>query len=212
MRSSALEWFPIDIKLKPYGVYFLAYIQDKLPIYSEAIAKPVRFASAECNTCGENRWRKYLQVQPYYINLGSYERPDFNEDFNNDFANAPIRMWNLEDMVFVDHTNYGLNIELDVFCDYEEFFELNRLQFADAFRKQFAVDMLKEFAYNSNARANRFSINASKQELMFELHGSEGYKGLIAQCDDAIKSLDISTRGMNKDCFPCFGGVKYKAI
>ena len=112
--------------------------------------------------------------------------------------------------------NYGLNLEVTVSCDITDFIIEQRMMFQDVIAKQVAVDMLREFAYNSNVRTNRHSINASRLDILYEVDGDSSSmkkSGLSYQLDMAFKAIKLSTSGIDRVCLPCRNnGVKYRTV
>ena len=116
----------------------------------------------------------------------------------------------------VSSSDFGINLEISVGCDLTDFIIQQRQLFQDVIAKQVAVDMLREFAYNSNVRTNRHSINASRIDIIYELDGdasSMKQSGLNHQLDVAFKALRLNTNGIDRVCLPCANnGIKYRTI
>lgn len=101
-------------------------------------------------------------------------------------------------------------------CDFTDFIVEQKELFTDIIAKQVAVDFLREFAYNANVRTNRHSINASRLDILYELDGDSASmkkSGLNYALDQAIKALELNTRGVDRICQPCNNnGIKYRVV
>ena len=161
-------------------------------------------------------WSKYLEIHPFFVNEELVDAVNFNDDFNEDFAKCPLHLWDVENNQYTYDNNYGLNLEVTVSCDITDFIVEQRMMFQDVIAKQVAVDMLREFAYNSNVRTNRHSINASRLDILYEVDGDSSSmkkSGLSYQLDMAFKAIKLSTSGIDRVCLPCRNnGIKYRTV
>lgn len=171
----------------------------------EAINRTIDWSKAPCPACNiiEHQaylaWSKYIEVHPFYIEPSKLIMLDV-DDFTFD----------QQDLVYTNMTNFGLNLELSVYCDYTDFIIRNKSEFIPLLLKQMAVDMLKEFAYNANVRANRNSVNISRQDVVFALEGNSDTQGLFKELEHMYKGLNVSTKGLDKVCRPCCNnGLRY---
>ena len=232
---NSLEWFTLDDVYLPYqsknndagGSWYLGYFQSDLPINSQAIRKDRDWSKGPCTSCSRAEyaswqlWSKYLEVHPFYIGEEhvaiTHISDDFNEDFNQDYSKKDVPMlWDIEKNLYDYNTNFGINLDITIGCDYTDFIIEQRALFQDIIMKQLAIDMLREFMYNANARTNRHSINASKLDIQIALDGDASAMnkaGLNYELDLAIKALALSTAGIDRICLPCTnGGIKYRTI
>lgn len=210
-KANSLEWFkPKDDILLPYesvntdagGSWYLVYKQSELPENAQAIYKDRDWSTGPCKACSRSEflayqaWSKYIEVHPFYISE--------DEEFDPEAMN------------FTYDKNYGINLEVSVYCDLTDFIIKQRAMFQDVLSKQVAIDFLREFAYNPNVRTNRHSINASKLDILAELDGDSSsmrQSGLSYELDIALKALSISTQGLDRICLPCVNnGIKYRSI
>ena len=161
-------------------------------------------------------WSKHLEIHPFFVNEELVDAVNFNDDFNKDFAKCPLHLWDVENNQYTYDNNYGLNLEVTVSCDITDFIVEQRMMFQDVIAKQVAVDMLREFAYNSNVRTNRHSINASRLDILYEVDGDSSSmkkSGLSYQLDMAFKAIKLSTSGIDRVCLPCRNnGIKYRTV
>ena len=174
VRDNSAEWFTIDDFYLPYqsedndagGSWYLCYFQSELPEGSQAIRIDKDWSKEPCGSCSRREllawmaWSKYLEIHPFFV----------NEELINT-EDESLHLWDVENNQYTYDNNYGLNLEVTVSCDITDFIVEQRMMFQDVIAKQVAVDMLREFAYNSNVRTNRHSINASRLDILYEVDG-----------------------------------------
>lgn len=218
-RDNSAEWFTIDDLYLPYqsedidagGSWYLCYSQSELPEGSQAIRKNKDWSKEPCGSCSRREllawmaWSKYLEIHPFYV----------NEELT-DIEDESLHLWDVENNQYTYNNNYGLNLEVTVSCDITDFIVEQRMMFQDVIAKQVAIDMLREFAYNSNVRTNRHSINASRPDILYEVDGDSSSmkkSGLSYQLDIAFKAIKLSTSGIDRVCLPCKNnGIKYRIV
>lgn len=218
-KVRGFEWVEIPDLYLPYqgegtdagGSWFLCYKQSELPEGSQAIKKDKDWSKEPCKSCSRKEfmswqaWSKYLEIHPFYI------KEEYSEDLD-----GSVQLWDIANNVYTYDNNYGLNLDVTIYCDVTDFIIKHRTLFQDALMKQVAIDLLMEFAYNANVRTNRHSINASRVDILYEIDGDSSSmkkSGLSYQLDMAIKALDIDLRGIDRICLPCKNnGIKYRTI
>lgn len=218
-RDNSAEWFTVDDLYLPYqsedndagGSWYLCYFQSELPEGSQAIRKNKDWSKEPCGSCSRREllawmaWSKYLEIHPFYV----------NEELT-DIEDESLHLWDVENNQYTYDNNYGLNLEVTVSCDITDFIVEQRMMFQDVIAKQVAIDMLREFAYNSNVRTNRHSINASRPDILYEVDGDSSSmkkSGLSYQLDIAFKAIKLSTSGIDRVCLPCKNnGIKYRIV
>lgn len=219
VRDNSAEWFTVDDLYLPYqsedndagGSWYLCYFQSELPEGSQAIRKDKDWSKEPCGSCSRREllawmaWSKYLEIHPFYV----------NEELT-DIEDESLHLWDVENNQYTYDNNYGLNLEVTVSCDITDFIVEQRMMFQDVIAKQVAIDMLREFAYNSNVRTNRHSINASRPDILYEVDGDSSSmkkSGLSYQLDIAFKAIKLSTSGIDRVCLPCKNnGIKYRIV
>ena len=219
VRDNSAEWFTIDDLYLSYqsedndagGSWYLCYFQSELPEGSQAIRKDKDWSKEPCGSCSRREllawmaWSKYLEIHPFFV----------NEELINT-EDESLHLWDVENNQYTYDNNYGLNLEVTVSCDITDFIIEQRMMFQDVIAKQVAVDMLREFAYNSNVRTNRHSINASRLDILYEVDGDSSSmkkSGLSYQLDMAFKAIKLSTSGIDRVCLPCRNnGIKYRTV
>lgn len=219
IRDNSAEWFTVNDLYLPYqsedndagGSWYLCYFQSELPEGSQAIRKDKDWSKEPCGSCSRREllawmaWSKYLEIHPFFV----------NEELINT-EDESLHLWDVENNQYTYDNNYGLNLEVTVSCDITDFIVEQRTMFQDVIAKQVAVDMLREFAYNSNVRTNRHSINASRLDILYEVDGDSSSmkkSGLSYQLDMAFKAIKLSTSGIDRVCLPCRNnGIKYRTV
>lgn len=219
IRDNSAEWFTVDDLYLSYqsedndagGSWYLCYFQSELPEGSQAIRKNKDWSKEPCGSCSRREllawmaWSKYLEIHPFFV----------NEELINT-EDESLHLWDVENNQYTYDNNYGLNLEVTVSCDITDFIIEQRMMFQDVIAKQVAVDMLREFAYNSNVRTNRHSINASRLDILYEVDGDSSSmkkSGLSYQLDMAFKAIKLSTSGIDRVCLPCRNnGIKYRTV
>ena len=142
-------------------------------------------------------WSQFLEVHPFTV-------PTSNRD-------DPSKR------TYEYTSNFGMNLEVSVFCDYSDFFIRQKQLFSNAISKGVAVKFLKELSINANARVNlgESNINIQKPDIDFEIHGNpQGRKmGLAHEYYQSLEALKIDTNGLSKYCLPCGRkGIKFKSV
>lgn len=130
------------------------------------------------------------------------------------FAEYP-EMWDIEDNIYTNTTNYGLNVEVSVGCDLTDFIIEQRQMFATVIQRQMAATVLRTLALNPHVRVNRNQSNASKNDLLYEVDGNtEGRAtGLGYDLRKAYEALDLDTRGIDRICLTCRPvGARYRTV
>lgn len=219
LKSNSIEWFkPKEDILLPYesqeidagGSWYIGYLQSDLPENSQAINRDRDWSTQPCKGCSIQdflawqAWSKYIEIHPFYVDenqlLGEDEQMYFDPEIMN----------------FTYDANYGINLDVSVYCDLTDFIIKQKQLFQDVIAKQVAVDFLREFAYNPNVRTNRRSINASRTDILYELDGDSSsmkHSGLNYELDLALKALNFSTQGLDRVCLPCVNhGLKYRTV
>ena len=230
-KNASMEWFtPKEDILLPYesiytdagGSWYIGYFQSDLPEGSQAVNHDRDWSTGPCKACSRSEfiawqaWSKYIEIHPFYLSEDNIQAVHFNDDFNGDFEKQQLHMWDPEIMNYTYDTNYGINLDVSVYCDITDFIIKQKQLFQDVIAKQVAVDFLREFAYNPNVRTNRRSINASRTDILYELDGDSSsmkHSGLNYELDLALKALNFSTQGLDRVCLPCVNhGLKYRTI
>ena len=213
-EKGGFQWFSMEDLFLPYisddtdagGAWFLCYDQNQLPFGMEALNVSKDWSREPCGTCNIGSveiWRemtKYLQVSPFCV-----PTPEgFSED---------PQMWDIEQTMYTNTMNYGINCEISIGCDLTDFIIEQRAIFANVLQKQVAVDLLRMMAMNPNVRVNRNQSNVSRMDILYEIDGNTQGRpsGLGLELKNAYDALSLETKGLDRICLKCQnGGVKYR--
>ena len=213
-ENGGFQWFDMKDWYMPYiseandsgGAWYLCYDQSKLPEGMECVNVAKDWSREPCGTCNIGSltaWReltKYINISPFKVKAPEtfYEFPE---------------MWDIEDTVYTNTVNYGLNVEVSVYCDLTDFIIRERQMFANVLQMEMAARVLRMLAYNPSVRVNRKQSNASQFDLIAEVDGyPQGREqGIGAELKKYYDALDLDTRGIDRICLTCRPvGVKYR--
>ena len=214
--NGGFQWFDMKGWYMPYiseandsgGSWYLVYDQAALPEGMEAVNVSKDWSREPCGTCNVGSveaWReltKYLQISPFRVqSLETFEQyPE---------------LWDIAENVYTNTQNYGLNVEVSVYCDLTDFIIRERQMFANVLQKEMAAKVIRMLAFNPNVRVNRNQSNASQFDLLYEVDGNpQGREtGIGKELKDAYAALDFDTRGIDRICLTCRPvGVRYSHV
>ena len=214
--NGGFQWFDMKDWYMPYiseandsgGAWYLVYDQASLPEGMEAVNVSKDWSREPCGTCNigsVEAWReltKYLNISPFRVQS------------SETFENYP-ELWDIAENVYTNTQNYGLNVEVSVYCDLTDFIIRERQMFANVLQKEMAARVLRMLALNPNVRVNRNQSNASQFDLLYEVDGNpQGREsGLGKELKDAYGAIDFDTRGIDRICLTCRPvGVRYSHV
>lgn len=203
-----LAYVDSPFALKPGAMYYLCYYENELPFLMRGISVNKDWAAEPCQTCGNddiNAWRRlnsFASFMPFYA-----APPE-------GFTELP-RIFDRGSVVSTNVINYGINAEISVGCDLTDFIIDSRKLFVPALLKRVGLEVLNLLKLNPDNNVSRNILNANFGDISFETHGSAQSKGLSLWEDylKALQSIEINTRGLDRDCLNCKGsGIKYVAV
>ena len=215
--NGGFQWFPVTDWFLPYisdnnnagGSWFLCYNQNDLPTDMQAINISKDWSREPCDTCNMGDvqvWRqltKYLQISPF-----TYQAPTTFKEYPE--------LWDIEQTIYTNTVNYGINVEISVGCDLTDFIVSQRHIFATVIQKQVAANALRTLAMNPSVNVNRNQSNASRMDILYELDGNtSGVRpgGLGYELKKAYEALSLDTKGIDRICLKCNnGGVRYRTV
>ena len=192
--AGKLQWETVNWTLDGSGAYYI--VVDQSAITGQSINSVLEHANA-CGGIEQIPGGKFFRVTAF------------------DVAGGVSSLWDLDNMSYTRSTNYGLNLRLNLQCDFTNLILEQKSLFATAIAKQVAIDLLKELAFNATARVNRHEANVDRTTLLYEIDGdSQGRPGgMRKQLDEAIDAIQFDTTGIDKYCLPCRKrSVKYRAV
>ena len=215
-ENGGFQWFDMHDWYLPYigrdnnsgGSWYLVYNQNDLPEGMLAINATKDWSMEPCMTGNPGSvaaWReltKYLLISPFKVHaLETFEQyPE---------------MWDIDDNMYTNTCNYGLNVEVSVECDLTEFIIQQRQMFATVLARQLAANVIRTMAMNPDVRTNRNQSNVSAQGMLYELDGNpEGRAGGLGyELKKAYDALDLNTRGIDRICLTCRPiGARYRTV
>lgn len=206
-KSVQFQWHKITQEVLAYlndqvnagGHYYLCYYESELT--GEAIRKDVSWAGKNnCGSCSEaqanrmlwNKWSKFLSIQPFYIN---------SADIKGDKS-----LWDEERNLFVDDTNWGLNVQMSIQCDVSNWMCQNANVFTDALCKQLTVDLLNEMAFSM--RDNQKKEKLAGLAAVALDNQENGQYGEVKNLAMAIKAVSFDFSDISAACLPCNNAPK----
>ena len=186
--AGAQQWFDFAVDLDAEGAYYLTYDQTTLTSGNQAINGAYDYTHV---TNGVKRADsgKYFSAVPYQLNPAHV---------SNGFTEFDKASYTYTD-------NFGLNVKLDVRCDYTDFITDQKQLFQHIISKMCAIDMLTIMANNAEARVNRNIVSIDKRVVLFEIDGDPQGRpgGLRFQFDNAVDTVMIDLDGIDKVCLTC---------
>lgn len=122
-------------------------------------------------------------------------------------------LWDLQTTRYTDNTNYGLNYQVSVYCDYTDFISEQRALFGNYIRNAVAIDMLSHIVHNASHRTTRNAGTIDKDLIIFDINGDPQGKasGLKHDMEKAFNAITINYSQIDKICMPCKGtGVRIR--
>lgn len=194
-EAGSVQWFDVDWQLDGEGSYWLAY--DQSDLVGSAIDGIRDFA---INYSGFQTFptAKYFKIAA------------FNADVDDSV------LWDLSKNQYTTSTNYGLNLKLDVQCDYTQFIIDQQLIFKNVIALWVGMELLRELAFNSSSRINRNESNISSLQVLHAIDGDTQGRNdlsLSKQFKDGLNAIQFDTTGIEKTCLPCRKrGIRNKVI
>lgn len=215
-ENGGFQWFDLKDWYLPYisdntnsgGSWYIVYNQNDLPQGMMAINATKDWSREPCMTCNPGSvagWReltKYLLISPFKTH--AYDT----------FKEYP-ELWDIQDNVYTNTCNYGINVEVSVGCDLTDFIVRERQMFATVLQRQVSVNLLRTMAMNPDVRTNRNQSNVSQQSILYELDGNpQGREtGLGYELRKGYDALDLNTRDIDRICLTCRPvGVRYRTV
>lgn len=194
--GGSVQWESVNWTMDGEGSYWVAY--DQRTIVGNAIngVRDYTFDSSGLTSFPSGRFFRSVAFNAGVANL------------NN--------LWDLKENHFTVSTNYGLNFDMDVRCDYTNFIVDQKSMFQNLIALQVGMDLLREIAFNPESRVNRNEANATRAQILYEIDGDTQGRNdfsLLGRYKKAMAGIQFDTSGIDKTCLPCRRrGTRYKAI
>lgn len=188
----------VDLNIRE-GYYVIGYYEDDLPVNVEAIKLISNaFASGGCSGCGSSGsrpWSNYISVEP--VSVATANKLDG-------------MVWSLEDAVYDESTNWGLNFAMSFRCDMSDLFIRQRDSFVPALMARLRIKFLDALA--NNTRNN--TMGDQVQGMARSAYVAEDESNPFYLFNKAIKALDFEFSGINNICLPVeiYGQITYGTV
>lgn len=176
--------------------YYLGYYETDLAPGAQSIKKVTDYTTGPCMTgCpGQERNAAYFKTRVQYINMkiGYVDAQNLNGVALPDMQNA----------VWVDRNNFGMNIDANIICDISEFICSNKQIFIEPLALQAAIDLLNVIIHSER---DNIDLQKAQQGCLFALSGNADNfgMGLYKVYAKMIDALDVDLGGFNKACLAC---------
>ncbi len=201
-KAVQFQWHKITQEVLAYlndqinagGHYYLCYYEDDLT--GSAIRKDISWMGKNnCGNCSEaivnsqlwNKWAKYIQIQPFYIDSADIK--------------PGKKLWDEEREIYLDDTNWGLNMQMTIQCDVTNWMCQNSNLFTDAMAKQLTVDILNEMAFSM--RDNQKKEKLAGLAAVALDNQENGQYGEAKKLALAIKAISFDFSDLSPACLPC---------
>ena len=188
--SYSVQWSDFDqsISYRNYaqnqdnGTYFLGYYQAD--ITQQAVRKRINLGTLPCGTCSNyNRvaYKKYSQ----YVSVKAFKVSS---------PPASLKLWDVEDTIYVTDTNWGINLRMQPNCNITDYIVERPGIFADLVEMQLTHDLLLEVANNDRDNGLTDRVTTLARNAIQPQHlGGEGIpsKLKISKEAAAVELSDI---------------------
>lgn len=183
--SGELLWFDLDYIFDGGETYYLSYDQ------SEINSQSINGMNVD-NFVGHG---STLYPSSDYVSTVSGKAPQ----------GTTTTFWDVSRNIYSGVTNYGINLEYSVYCDYTDFIIENKESFYQLIAVTVATRMLHRIAFNPQARTDRNNRNADTKTLLYELDGdSQGRPGgLKLRYKEAFEALQFDLNQIDSVCLKC---------
>lgn len=177
--------------------YYLGYYESDLPPAAQSIKKAMDFTNGPClSGCpGQETNARYYRIRVQYVDIkiGYIDAQNLVGD---------LSLPDMDNAVYVDKNNFGMNIDANVTCDISNFICSNKQIFTEPLALQSAIDLLQVIIHSER---DNIDLQKAQQGALFILNGNadNNFQGLYKQYDKMIAALDVDTSGFNKSCLPC---------
>lgn len=215
--NGTFKWFEPKEWYLPYmgesgvgGKWYVCYVQRDLQPEQgvmEAVKVDMDWVNGPCTSChvgSMQAWRELLQ----YVDFAPFETATPGAWDKDD-----PHLWNIDNNVYPNWSNYGLNVMVSVMCDVTDIIIKNKQQFAPVIKLQTAYDILRNADMNPDVVVSRLQSNISHSDVRYELDGSAATnkKGMGIELDKAYAALEVETQGMDKVCLGCNNrGIRFR--
>lgn len=190
IASGSVQWFALtDWEIDSSSIYFITYEQ------SEITGNALDSVDVYRTNRRFSRCAKFVQFAPFSAD-------SIDIDGKNSLSITPT-------------TNWGLNFDISVRCDYTNFIVDNDTLFYRLVVLGVADQFLREFIYNPTARENRNKKTLDKNNVLYELNGNpQGRKyGIGYEIEQELDKIMFDKSQIDQICLTCKRtGVRYRSV
>lgn len=185
------------------GEYFLGYYQDD--ITGNAIQFKngyFDYQKGYCGSCGYAQQAKHYKTLQRYMSISAFSVK------SGDFTVG--EMFDTQDVIYEDSTNYGLNVGVNIECDITNYLVRNRSQLTTALGNAVSYTVMKKAIEYS--QQNNFVTDDLVGSIQEELNSdNESVDSVNKKLTDSINSLVLDQSDLGSVCLPCHkpGAVRY---
>ncbi len=211
-RAGSIQWFDLAWDLPNVsnetdsgGAYYITYKQSELEAASsKAIRKDREWNEAPCESCVSktelNTWKLYSP----HIEFHPFTVPE----------EAGDNLWDITDNRYEYSSNQGINLAISLYCNYTDFLTEQKDLFKSVLRKQVAMNLIRELAYNPNSRINQNESTVTREQLIYEIDGDtrgDNSNSMKAKYNRSLEAITLNVEGLHRVCLPCKkNGVRYR--
>jgi len=191
--ANTIQWESVKWSLDGGNGYYLGYDQDAIT------AQSINFADHyDSNYPGLTRKAKgkFVTITPFSVDSDG------------------SAMWGVSGNQYTLETNWGLNVQWAVHCDYTNLVVQQKDLFKMAIGYRVAIDLLREMAYNANARVNRNQANMDTAQILYEIDGDASTGGLKKEYKHALNAIMFDQNDIDPICLTCNprGKTRFRTI
>ena len=183
--SGGIQWFDVTgWDMEGEGVYYVGYDQDA--IAGQSINGLRNYFAGRSGVSGK-LGNNFFLTSPFSI-------PSY-----------AATLWNPQEMSYSWDSNFGINLDITVSCDYTNLFVEQKMQFVDMIAKFVAMEFLRLMVHNPEARVNRNQTNVDTSQLLYEIDGlgADRPGGIKVEYDKALKAISLNYIELDRTCLPC---------
>jgi hypothetical protein len=195
-NSGRMQWFEVALQLRSNVTYILGYYESDLSAGNASIATRRDLTNgSDCSTCNArdtelyNAWSGYVSLEPIQI-----------ESAFLDADNVRNQIWMEDNVQALTLQNFGLNMNLSVYCDLTESFIQSKGVFSDVILEQWKIILLEKVAFMT--RINPLAEKVSSMSH-FALHDPNNRDNPFNSLDQSFAAVRVDFSGLNPICLPC---------
>lgn len=173
------------------GYFYVGYYEEDL--YGNAINNvTINWGTGACGSCGGGHFAAAYNNVKGSLSLFAFYVP--NGDLNPD-----KELFDTRQIIMSNDKNFGFNFSFSSGCDLTTFWCDNKNILANVIQLKYQEILLNNLVYSTQVNSITEDL---KSTIVWELEGDvkTGRKGILRKYDDAIKTLNLNTSGINPMC------------